>query len=523
VAIRVMLESERLDSVLLRFSVRDTGIGIPEEKVGLLFEKFMQADTSTTRKYGGTGLGLAICKQLAELMDGEVSVVSEEGKGSEFSVTARFGKQAEGGQPVVPVSADLRHVRILVVDDNATSREILTTYMTSWGMRPAETSNGPSAIQMLLRAVGMGDPFQLAVLDMQMPVMDGEMLGQAIKADARIAGTRLVMLTSLGMRDNAAHFQLIGFEACLTKPARHQELKRALSQALMDKAPTVPQSATKRPDAKELQAQFADIKARILLAEDNITNQQVALGILKKLGLRADAVANGAEAIKELASVPYDLVLMDVQMPVLDGLEATRQIRGGHAPVLDRDVPIVAMTAHAMQGDQEKCLAAGMNDYVSKPVTPQALARVLERWLRKKESANKGTAGNARQTGAEPPPPVLDLAGLLERVMDDKDLAQKVLAGFPEDVGQRLLALKACFDAGDLAGVERQAHTINGAAGIIGGEALRAEASAMEKAARTGDRAGAAACYPELIRRFERLKEALESQLKTWRGESCVS
>ncbi|HNX34470.1 MAG TPA: PAS domain S-box protein [Kiritimatiellia bacterium] len=523
VAIRVMLESERMDSVLLRFSVRDTGIGIPEEKIGLLFEKFMQADTSTTRKYGGTGLGLAICKQLAELMDGEVSVVSEEGKGSEFSVTARFGKQAEGAQPVVPVSADLRHVRILVVDDNATSREILTTYMTSWGMRPAETSNGPSAIQMLLRAVGMGDPFQLAVLDMQMPVMDGEMLGQAIKADARIAGTRLVMLTSLGMRDNAAHFQLIGFEACLTKPARHQELKRALSLALMDKATKVPQSATKRQGTKDLQAQFADIKARILLAEDNITNQQVALGILKKLGLRADAVANGAEAIKELGTVPYDLVLMDVQMPVLDGLEATRQIRAVHAPVLNRDIPIVAMTAHAMQGDQEKCLAAGMNDYVSKPVTPQALARVLERWLRKKEHANTGTAGNVRQSAAEPLPSVWDLAGLMERVMDDKDLAQQVLAGFPEDVGQRLLALKACFDAGNLAGVERQAHAINGAAGIIGGEALRAEASAMEKAARTGDRAGAAARYPELIRRFEGLKEALESQLKTWRGDSCVS
>jgi len=524
VAVRVTLESEKTDSVLLRFSVRDTGIGIPQDKIGILFEKFTQADTSTTRKYGGTGLGLAICKQLAELMGGEVSVVSEEGKGSEFSVTARFAKQTEGVRAAAFEPADLRHVRVLVVDDNATSREILTTYMASWGMRPAETSDGPSAIQMLLRGREVGDPFRLAVLDMQMPVMDGEMLGRAIKADARLAETRLVMLTSLGARENVSLFLQIGFEACLTKPTRHQELKNALSAALMDKgAGGQPPSAVKRQSPKELQTLFAGCKARILLAEDNITNQQVALGILKKFGLRADAVANGAEALKALEAIPYDLVLMDVQMPVMDGWEATRRIRDERSAVLDRELPIIAMTAHAMQGDQERCLEAGMNDYVSKPVVPQTLARVLERWLKPGAGRQKGVkpASGGAALPAEPAakrPPLWDVAGLLERVMGDKELAKTVLDGFPEDVRQRIQDLKAFLEAGDAASAERQAHSINGASGIVGGEALRVAAFEVERAAKAGDLAAASERLPELVRRFELLKEAIESQLKAWRS-----
>ena len=260
---------------------------------------------------------------------------SEEGKGSEFWFTARLGKQAAGAHAESVHPADLRGVRVLIVDDNATNREILTTRLTSWGMRPSEAQDGPAALQALCRALDENDPFRIAVIDMQMPGMDGETLGRAIKADSRLADTRMVMLTSLGTRGDARRFEEIGFAAYATKPIRHQELKAVLSLALTDRteAEPTPRPIATRHTARETLNLFAGRKARILLAEDNITNQQVALGILKKLGLRADAVANGAEALKALETLPYDLVLMDVQMPVMDGFEATKRIRHSESEV----------------------------------------------------------------------------------------------------------------------------------------------------------------------------------------------
>jgi signal transduction histidine kinase/ActR/RegA family two-component response regulator len=231
----VNTEPSPYDPVFLRFSVRDTGIGIPKNKIGLLYDKFTQLDASTTRKYGGTGLGLAISKQLAELMGGEVGVESEEGKGSEFWFTARFGRQSAGAAAVITPAADLAGVRTLIVDDNATNREILTTRLTSWSMRPSEAQDGPAALEALGKALEENDPFRIAVIDMQMPGMDGEALGRAIKEDIRLAGTKLVMLTSLGMRGDARHFQEIGFAAYATKPIRHEELKGVLSQALAER------------------------------------------------------------------------------------------------------------------------------------------------------------------------------------------------------------------------------------------------------------------------------------------------
>ncbi len=406
VAVRVSLEEERETECLLRFSVRDTGIGIPEEKIGVLFGKFSQVDASTTRTYGGTGLGLAISKQLAELMGGEAGVESKEGQGSEFWFTARLGKQPEWAQKENSPPADLRGVRVLIVDDNATSREILTTRMTSWGMRPSEAEGGSGALQALDRALEESDPFRVAVIDMRMPGMDGEALGRAIKADQRLADTRMVMLTSLGSRGDALRFREIGFAAQATKPIRHLELFDVLSSTLSG----IPASSPRPSLTRERLQPFTGGKARILLVEDNITNQHVALGILKKLGLRADAVANGAEAVKALESIHYDLVLMDVQMPVMDGLEATRRIRNPQTKVRNHSIPIIAMTANAMQGDRERCLDAGMNDYVSKPVSPQALAEVLTRWLPLQSSA----------------PVVFDRAGLPERLMSDEGLTSMV-------------------------------------------------------------------------------------------------
>ena len=525
VAIRVSLLEEDQDQVLLRFSVRDTGIGIPADKIGLLFDKFTQVDTSTTRQYGGTGLGLAISRQLAKLMNGETGVTSEVGKGSEFWFTARLGKQASGAYTEGPPPAALHGVRVLIVDDNATNRELLHIRLTSWDMRPLEARDGPSAIQALNRALEEQDPCRLAVIDMQMPGMDGESLGRIIQADPRLADTRMVMLTSLGMREDAQHFHEIGFAAYLTKPIRHQELKAALSLALTNRQEVAPEPhpIAAHPTTLETANLFAGRKARILVAEDNITNQMVALGILKQMGLRADAVANGVEALKALELLPYDLVLMDVQMPVMDGIEATKRIRSDELTIWKaqgamRDgqmaeavgvpasftLPIIAMTAHAIQGDRERCLAAGMNDYVSKPVSRQALAEALSKWL--PHDPDEGQMGkDDRCPGAEESPgtaaplspaatlaidpatPIFDRAGMMARLMDDEELIRLVVENFLEETPGQMASLKAYLEAGEAPGAERQAHTLRGAAANVGGERLRAMAFEIESAARAGD------------------------------------
>ncbi|MDZ4197951.1 MAG: PAS domain S-box protein, partial [Kiritimatiellia bacterium] len=322
VAVRASLVSATDSAVVVRFTVRDTGIGIPADQQDLLFQKFSQVDTSTTRRYGGTGLGLAISKQLAHLMGGEIGVASEDGRGSEFWFTARFARP-EGPVPKPRPQISLQENHILVVDDNATNREVLTTRLRGWGVRAEEAPDGPTALRTLRRAVDAQDPFQVAVLDMQMPDMDGLMLARAIKGDAKLKDTYLVLLTSMGQRGKVGMTEKAGFSACLTKPVRQSDLFDCLSSVLAGK--NMWQQVRFHAGSASLEVHPGG--SRILLAEDNITNQQVAQGILKKFGLRADAVANGSEAIHALETLPYDLVLMDVQMPVMDGLEATRHIR----------------------------------------------------------------------------------------------------------------------------------------------------------------------------------------------------
>jgi PAS domain S-box-containing protein len=381
VAVRVALEEETDTDCLLRFSVRDTGIGIAEDKLGGLFEKFRQVDASTTRKYGGTGLGLAISKQLAEMMGGSVGVSSEVGRGSQFWFTVRLGKQAAARQPEYQTPDTLRGVRALIVDDSATSRAILTERMTSLGMRPSEAEDSRAALRALYFALEENDPFRLGLIDMEMPGEDGEALHRAIRVDHRLADTRTVMLTSLRARDDTRRFHEIGVDASISKPIRHLELLNALGRALSGTPGSGPEPIIAPGAAGEGQPSLASVNARILLAEDNVVNQQVALSMLRKLGLRADAVADGAEAVKALESIPYDLVLMDVCMPVMDGIEAARQIRDPQSKVRDHAIPIIALTANAMKSDREQCLSAGMNDYVSKPVSKQALAEAIQKWL----------------------------------------------------------------------------------------------------------------------------------------------
>ena len=510
IAVQASLVSETATGALVRFSIKDTGIGIPVHKHEILFQKFTQADASTTRKYGGTGLGLAISKQLAELMGGEIGVVSEEGRGSEFWFTAHFAKQAAREQSHCP-PAEIRGVHVLVVDDNATNREVLMTQLMAWGVRPEEAPDGPLALQALYLAGDAGDSFQIAIVDMQMPGMDGATLGRIIKTDEKLKETRLVLCSSLGQRGDAKRMQEIGFAAYLNKPLRQSEISACLTALLAGTVATEPeQPLVTRHTIREMSRSAV----RILLAEDNITNQQVALGILKKLGFYADAVANGAEALKSLAAIPYELVLMDVQMPELDGIEATRQIRHSTSAALNRQIPIIAMTAHAMQGDRERCLEAGMNDYLSKPISPPALVAMLEKWLpRKPPAANESVPGEAddhqpamvRKTDI----PVFDQAGLMVRLMDDEALAHMVIGGFLGDIPGQIGTLKGYLEAGSAPAAERQAHNIKGASANVGGQALYEAAFKMEKAARAGELALSAACLPELETQFVRLKGVL--------------
>jgi len=517
ISVRARLVSETETQAVIRFSIKDTGIGIPTDKQKLLFQKFTQVDASTTRQFGGTGLGLAISKQLAELMGGQIGIESEEGQGSEFWFTAHFTKQ-NNPEVEAPVLAEIGGAHILVVDDNATNREVVMAQLNAWGVRAEETADGPSALKALARAWSEGDPFQAAIVDMQMPGMDGATLAMAIKADATLLKTQLILMTSLSQRGDAKRMEAIGFAAYLPKPARPMDLLGCLRAVLASTTSLSLPSLITRHTVREMHRGAV----RILLAEDNSINQQVALGILKKLGLRAEVVSNGAEAIQALAIFAYDAVLMDVQMPVMDGFEATRRIRDPLSAVLNHQVPIIAMTAHAMPEDHDRCLEAGMNDFISKPISPQALLESLERWLPQRGVGMQDTAQPTEprtttlETAKVPEAtalPVLDIEGMLDRMTGDTVLARVVLASFLKGMPEELEALLRCLNAGDTEGVACQAHTIKGAAAQLGGERLCATAHEMEKTAKAGDLTAVQAQMPNLTNQFDQLKKAMESLL----------
>jgi signal transduction histidine kinase/DNA-binding response OmpR family regulator len=390
VAIRVDKESESATHTVLKFYVQDTGIGIAPEAQPRLFEAFSQADGSTTRKYGGSGLGLVIAKRLVEIMQGEIGVESKTGVGSIFWFTARLEKQAV---PAATADRDVTAVRVLVVDDNDSNREILCNQILAWKMQASGAASGPEALQKLRAAAQQGHRYDVALLDLHMPGMDGLTLARAITADLPIAGTRLVALTSMGQGGSTEELKLANIDTYLIKPVKQSRLLDCLVNTLGKGLVqgTVAKSDRSAKDTSQADPQLG--KARILVAEDNRTNQQVSLGLLRMLGYRADIASHGLAVLEALKSIPYDIILMDCQMPEMDGYDAARAIRRGEQPAARNStskspIHIIALTANAMQGDREKCLAAGMDDYLCKPIRLEELQAVLDRW--KPGSAHRG-------------------------------------------------------------------------------------------------------------------------------------
>jgi PAS domain S-box-containing protein len=509
VIVRVTKEEETDAGVKLRFAITDTGIGISRDVQTRLFQPFIQADGSTTRKYGGTGLGLAISKQLVEMMRGEIGVESEPGKGSTFWFTAIFGKQQ--AQAVrSPQRMGLAGVRMLIVDDNATNRKVVHHQILPWGMFAGFAENARQALEILRSAAQSEAAYDMAVLDMQMPEMNGLSLAMEIKADPTISSMKLILLTSLGIHDKT-ELEHAGIEATLTKPVRQSDLYDAIMR-VMKRSPELPAAASVQTEAAADQ-EFGHI--RILVAEDNIVNQKVAKRMLEKVGCMADVVADGLEAVQALAHVPYDIVFMDCQMPEMDGFEATRQIRNREGN--GKHTVIVAMTANALQGDRERCLQAGMDDYVSKPVRQADLVTVLKQWMPMKKIA-PADAAEARM--AIDDSAIIDSRRLHELSAiggdDEPDLLRVLVMMFMNDSVKRIASIYSSLETGDMQKMTIAAHTLKGSAGNMGAKLLVPTCAEIERLGKVPSTDGVAALYTKLETDFSLVKGALERFLKDY-------
>jgi len=460
------------DRAAVQFRVRDTGIGISQEQLGTIFQEFTQADASMTRRYGGTGLGLAISRRLVGLMGGELGVTSEVGRGSEFGFALTF--PLEAAQAAARATVSLGGRRLLVVDDNETNRRILRDMLGAEGMAVHEASRADTGMEALRRASRAGAPYDLAILDAQMPDQDGFELATAVRADRALKATRLLILTSAGQRGDGERCRQLGIQAYLTKPIARADLVEAVGTVLAGtaSAPGEVDLVTRHSIAESRHA------LRILLAEDNPVNQQVATAMLLKRGHQVDVVSNGREAVDAVAQEGYDVVLMDIQMPGMDGFEATEKIR---ALPQGRTLPIIALTAHALSGERERCLERGMSGYLAKPFKAHDLFAAVE-----------GRGAQPADTAAARSPAV-DLAAF-RRTMEEAGAAEAVdgiLETFVATLPQRLEALVTAARGTEAEPLQRAAHAFKSAAGTIGAGHLAALLEDMERAARDGDVAGA--------------------------------
>jgi two-component system, sensor histidine kinase and response regulator len=505
VVVRAVRYAETDQDVTVRFTVQDTGIGISEEGCRRLFQAFSQADGSTTRKYGGTGLGLAISKRLVEMMGGEIGVESTPGVGSTFWFTARFEKQPNAPAADATPAHDLHGVRVLVVDDNATNRRIVRLQLKSWDIASDEASNASDALALLRQEHDAGRTFDLVVLDMQMPTTDGLQLARDIKADPALADTRLVMMTSLGKSEYDAEITKAGILLCLTKPVKQSKLYDALATVMSKSDNGVPDPLAANTSSTPPSASSSRGNARILVAEDNPVNQKVILRQLANMGYAADAVANGLEVLEALTRIPYDVVLMDCQMPEMDGYAATAELR--RRSDKSSRVPIIALTAHAMEGDREKCFAAGMDDYISKPVKVEELQTKLAHWLSRKPSVSRA---NAAPVPTDDP---VDMQ-LLQNVADgDTEFINELVELYFTDASNRIAALRHAVTSGVVADVEQITHTLAGSSVASGMRAVAPPLRKLEYMARAGQLVDATALVEEVATQLERTRDFLASAL----------
>jgi signal transduction histidine kinase/DNA-binding response OmpR family regulator/HPt (histidine-containing phosphotransfer) domain-containing protein len=505
----------------LRFEVRDTGIGMPPEAVDRLFTTFMQADPSSSRRYGGTGLGLAISRQLTELMHGRISAQSRVGEGSTFRIDLPL-REAIGPAPARAdgALADLAQRRVLIVEDNPTNRGILEEQLRRAGMDCASAGNGRQALQRLREAARMHCPFELAVVDMKMPIMDGLTLVESVRQEPLLRDLRLVMLTSISGRDDARRAQELGVEAYLSKPVRQQELLACLANALQRRAAAGATNAPARPPA-ELAGR------RILVVEDNLVNQEVARAMLDHFGCSATLVGDGAAALELLARECFDVILMDCQMPVLDGFETLRRLRAPAAAAEDahhplqvaRRTPVIALTANALSGDAERCRAAGFSDYLAKPFRQEELARMLATWVRAQADALAGQGAGGAADPAAPRPdaemPLLD-AGVLEqiRAMEGNgapDLMRRLVQVYGSSSAELVSAGARALEQGDAAALEQCLHTLKSSSASLGALRLARSCAELGVLARRADLAEAGARWPALHAEYERALEALRA------------
>ncbi|MGA2404115.1 MAG: response regulator [Syntrophobacteraceae bacterium] len=489
------------DTSIIGFEVRDTGVGISPEAQIDIFDAFSQADGSMSRKYGGTGLGLTICKQLCEMMGGSIEVESSPGGGTTFRFQVRL-KNSEASAPSHEAqSASLQGLRVLIADDNETNRRILKEQAGSWGMLASSAEDGPRALEILRKAGSRGAPFDVAVIDMMMPEMDGLELAGRIKSDPFIADVKLIMLTSIGGNGNAGEVRKAGILACLTKPVRQSQLYNALLATCTKE--TQLHSSVSRPAGK---TQFEGV---VLLAEDNSVNQKVAQSMLQGLGLDVDVVFNGQLALDMLEQKAYSLILMDCQMPGVDGYEASRRIRQREAFNGGSRIPIVALTAYAMEGDRDLCLSAGMDDYLSKPFNSKQLAAVLDRWLgHAKSSVIEADTPEKPATGDPSceikqsescPVSIIDVNAALKRLEGNESLFVELVADLSEMYQNEFPRIRSALEKGNLAEAGLRVHSLKGVAGNLSADDLQEAARELETAIRRGAISG----FEDLIARLE--------------------
>jgi two-component system sensor histidine kinase/response regulator len=471
VVVFVVAEEKNENDITLHFSVTDTGIGIAADKQKQIFEPFRQADASVTREYGGTGLGLAISSQLVECMNGKLWADSQLGKGSVFHFTARFGV-SEDSQSMLPATLDdIKGMRVLIVDDNATNRLIYNEIATSWGMQATTAESGDEAIKIADQALADGLPFKMILLDRQMPVMDGYQLAAELRSKPKYSNPIIIMLTSTGDLGDVGKRKELNIAACLVKPVRQSDLLNAIMLA-MGIATHEKNQKIDTPAVKSL---------KILLAEDYLMNQELAVHFLERRGHPVTVVENGEDAVRRLEKEDFDVVLMDVQMPVMDGFTATSVIRDPQSAVLRHDIPIIAMTAHAMKSDRERCLSAGMNGYVSKPFTAASLVGALVELFG--EELHNGETKTAKPQNTD----IFDSAALLERMEGDYDLSKKMAIRFIDSVPALLNEIDKFLAAGDAANCAMNAHTLKGAAATLGGHHAKQSCLRFETIIRAGD------------------------------------